>query len=256
MSQTQFKTLLAFDCSTEVLSLALQTSDNTVHVRQLQGGAQSSQAVLAELGALLHEAKTPWSAVDVLVCGRGPGAFTGVRVTMAVAQGLALACSLPVFAVSGLLAIAEQARVQCLEANTQHDKGADAQGGWQVLALLDARMGQMYAADCHWQAGRWQHGPEQLLDYAALAAYPGAEEKKAIAGNVRSALVTAHVALPNGRKNAPQDAQPCAAALLRVALQEIAAGAQPLTDPAALSPVYVRDKVAQTTAERAAQKTA
>ncbi len=252
MSQTQFKTLLALDCSTELLSLALQTSDSTVHVRQLQGGAQSSQAVLAELDALLREAKTPWSAVDLLVCGRGPGAFTGVRVTIAVAQGLALVRSLPVFAVSGLLAIAEQARVQRLQANTPSDQDADVQASWQVLALLDARMGQVYAAECDWQAGRWQHGPERLLDYTALASCTGTEASKAMVGNVRSALLAADVALPATL----QDANPCAAALLRVALQEIEAGAQPLTDPAALGPVYVRDKVAQTTAERSLQKSA
>ena len=70
-----------------------------------------------------------------------------------------------------------------------------------------------------------------------------------MAGNVRSALGMANLPVPA----ALQDVQPSAAALLRVALQEIAAGVSVLHDPNALSPVYVRNKVAKTTAERAAQ---
>lgn len=237
MSQILPRTLLALDCSTDVLSLALQTPKKT-HVRELTAGAQSSQVVLHEIEHLLNEAQTPWSALELLVCGRGPGAFTGVRVAIAVMQGLAFARALPVYAVSGLLAVAEEARMAL---------AADATN-WQVRAMLDARMGQVYAANCVWHEGHWRCSAEELLDYGAVARVLDGSEPT-MAGNVRSALDTANLPVPA----ALQDAQPSAAALLRVALQEIAAGASALHDPSELSPVYVRNKVAQTTAERAAQ---
>ncbi len=231
------QTILALDCSTDVLSLALLTPEK-MHMRELAASAQSSQVVLHEIEHLLKDTQTPKSALELLVCGRGPGAFTGVRVAIAVMQGLAFAQALPVFAVSGLLAIAEEARMAL---------AADAEN-WQVSAMLDARMGQVYTANCVWHEGRWRSNSEELLDYGAVAQVLDGLAP-IMAGNVRSALGMANLPVPA----ALQDAQPSAAALLRVALQEIAAGVSVLHDPNALSPVYVRNKVAQTTAERAAQ---
>ena len=109
-------------------------------------------------------------------------------------------------------------------------------------------MGQVYTANCVWHEGRWCSNSEELLDYGAVAQVLDGLAP-IMAGNVRSALGMANLPVPA----ALQDAQPSAAALLRVALQEIAAGVSVLHDPNALSPVYVRNKVAQTTAERAAQ---
>jgi tRNA threonylcarbamoyladenosine biosynthesis protein TsaB len=228
-----WQTVLALDSSTDLLSLALCTPQG-IFRRDLSLGAQSSAQVLLHLDALLQESQTPWDTVDLLVCGRGPGAFTGVRVAVAVSQGLAFSRQIPVLPLSGLLAVAENARL------TQ----AQPELPCAFLALQDARMGQAYAAHCHWNGLRWQVEPEYLLDYSAIAVLP---ESPLPVGHVRAALQDAGLLAPQ----ALLDAKPSALALLQVAAQELQAGTEVLYDAAALMPVYVRNKVAQTTAERA-----
>jgi tRNA threonylcarbamoyladenosine biosynthesis protein TsaB len=83
-----------------------------------------------------------------------------------------------------------------------------------------------------------------LLDYSAIAVLP---ESPLPVGHVRAALQDAGLLAPQ----ALLDAKPSALALLQVAAQELQAGTEVLYDAAALMPVYVRNKVAQTTAERA-----
>ena len=229
------KVALALDCSTEVLSLALYSPSGVMACNAV-GGGQTSQSILREIDRLLSQAGVTWADIELLVCGRGPGAFTGVRVAVAVVQGLALARDLPIYAVSGLLALAEQARLECWPNAS----------GLDLTALLDARMGQVYVAACTWDGCRWHSGAEALLNYADAARLPA----QVLAGNVRQAWAGLDFASPA----ALHDAQPSAQALLAVALQDLAAGAEALKDPAALAPVYVRNQVAQTTAERAAAK--
>ena len=229
-----WQSILAIDSSTELLSLALQTPAG-LWQRDLPLGAQASEQILQQLDALLHESQTPWAALQLLVCGRGPGAFTGVRVAVAVCQGLAFSRQIPVLPLSGLLAVAENARL----AQAQPELPCT------FLALQDARMGQAYAAHCQWNGRRWQAEPEYLLDYSAIAALP---ESPQPVGHVRAALQEAGLLAPQ----ALVDARPSALGLLQVAAQELQAGAEVLHDAAALMPVYVRNKVAQTTAERAA----
>lgn len=227
-----WQTVLALDSSTDLLSLALRTPQG-IFRRDLSLGAQSSAQVLQHLDALLQESQTPWDTVDLLVCGRGPGAFTGVRVAVAVSQGLAFSRQIPVLPLSGLLAMAENVRL------TQ----AQPELPCAFWAVQDARMGQAYAAHCQWDGQRWQAEPEYLLNYSEIADLP---ESVQPVGNVRLALQEAACAVPSMLV----DAQPSAAMLLRVAEQELRAGVVVLSDPAALLPVYVRNKVAQTTAER------
>ena len=229
-----WQTVLALDSSTDLLSLALRTPQG-IFRRDLSLGAQSSAQVLQHLDALLQESQTPWDTVDLLVCGRGPGAFTGVRVAVAVSQGLAFSRQIPVLPLSGLLAMAENVRL----AQAQPELPC------AFLALQDARMGQAYAAHCQWDGQRWQAEPEYLLNYSEIADLP---ESVQPVGNVRVALHEAGLLVPQ----ALLDARPTALALLQVAAQELQAGAEILHDAAALMPVYVRNKVAQTTAERAA----
>jgi tRNA threonylcarbamoyladenosine biosynthesis protein TsaB len=229
-----WQTVLAMDSSTEFLSLALRTPAG-LWQRDLPLGAQASEQILQQLDALLHESQTPWPALQLLVCGRGPGAFTGVRVAVAVCQGLAFSRGIPILPLSGLLALAENAR---LTKNRPELPST-------FLALQDARMGQVYAAQCQWDGQRWLAEPEYLLNYAEIAHLP---ESVQPAGNVRLALYEAGLAVPQ----AWLDARPSALGLLQVAAQELRAGAEVLHDAAALMPVYVRNKVAQTTAERAA----
>ena len=231
------KTMLALECSTDTLSLALQVGEQRWG-QEHAGGAQASAKALGLLADLLSQAQLQWSDVNLLVFGRGPGAFTGVRVACAIAQGLAFAQSLPFMPISGLLAMAENARQQ------QISNGLlKANAPLQVLAAQDACMGQAYVAECRFDGQAWVLGSESLRTYADMQQ---CSTGFVCAGNLRAAMQAAELAVPSNFV----DALPTASALLQLAQQYLAQGVQPLQDPALALPAYVRDKVAQTTAER------
>jgi tRNA threonylcarbamoyladenosine biosynthesis protein TsaB len=228
---------LAFDTSTDVLSLAVARGDR-VWTQTLPGGAQSSSGLIPAVLAMLAEADMPLASLTAIVFGRGPGSFTGLRTACAVAQGLAFGVDIPVLPVDTLLAVAEEARWQRVQAGA-----ADADVS--VLALLDARMDEVYSAAYQWTATSqtWQglsalqvSAPDQVNATAAV-----------LAGNVFEAYGPRLVA--GGERCA---ALPTASALLRLAP---ALWAQGLAVPADQAmPLYIRDKVANTTAEREAMK--
>ena len=224
--------LLAFDTSTEHLSVAVLHGD-TLHAHNGVGGAQASTTLLPLIQQLLGEAGLALGELDAIVFGRGPGSFTGLRTACSVAQGLAFGANVPLLPVDTLLAVAEEAR---------HAFGAK-----QVVAVLDARMDQLYAARYDFEANGPLGGNDEplLLSPEALEVPAG----WALAGNAFAAY---------GPRLAPaaarHDALPTATAMLRLAPALLVAGR---TVPAAQAwPLYVRDKVAQTTEERAAIKAA
>ncbi|MDD2544710.1 MAG: tRNA (adenosine(37)-N6)-threonylcarbamoyltransferase complex dimerization subunit type 1 TsaB [Burkholderiaceae bacterium] len=233
--------LLAFDTSTDRLSLAVQHGD-ALWEQEGPGGAQASATLIPALRALLEQAGLSFSTLDAIVFGRGPGSFTGLRTACAVAQGLAFGArggaGIPVLPVDTLLAVAEDARRR--------------QGCTQVVAVLDARMNEVYAAHCQWQAptgttpGHWRTDADFGLYAPESVQVP---EGWTLAGNAQAAY---------GERLAPAarhlPALPTASALLRLAPALLAAGAG-LPASAAL-PRYIRDKVAQTTAERLALREA
>lgn len=244
-------TLLALDTATETLHLAL-LAQGSARVEQHAGGAQASATLVPAAQALLAAAGLSWTDLDAIAFGRGPGAFTGLRTAAAVAQGLAFGAGKPVIALDTLLAVAEDARLAAAAAGTvlQH-----------VWAATDARMGEIYAAAYRWDGTRWHSVVEpQLLrpaDFAAqvqaaAAAAPGAVT---LAGNALHAHAAALDAagLPTTLPRWP-DAAPRGAALL--ALAEAAWADGRTLDAAQALPLYVRDKVAQTTAERLAEREA
>lgn len=229
--------LLAFDTSTDTLSIAVQRG-TTVWEHTGPGGAQASATLIPAVRDLLAQADLSFDTLDAIVFGRGPGSFTGLRTACSVAQGLAFGArggaGAPVLPVDTLLAVAEQAR---------HVHGCT-----QVLATLDARMDEVYHARCEWTAsdGSWRTD----ADFGLCA--PEAVQPPAgwtVAGNARAAY---------GPRLAPAADHvavlPTAAALLRLAPALLAAGAA--VPASAALPRYIRDKVAQTTAERAALRAA
>jgi tRNA threonylcarbamoyladenosine biosynthesis protein TsaB len=221
--------LLAFDTSTEQLSVAVQRAGAAPCVHSGAGGAQASATLLPAVQQLLADAGLALQALDAIVFGRGPGSFTGLRTACSVAQGLGWGAAVPLLPVDTLLAVAEEARQQ---------SGSDA-----VVAVLDARMDQVYWASYVYEAGAWRElAPGQLTAPEAVQLPPGA----VLAGNAAAAYAGR---LPAGPR---VDALPTAAALLRLAPRLLAAG---LAVPAADAlPLYIRDKVAQTTQERAAAR--
>jgi tRNA threonylcarbamoyladenosine biosynthesis protein TsaB len=224
--------LLAFDTSTEHLSIAVAHGDR-VWSHSGPGGAQASATLIPAIQALLGDAGLSVAALDAIVFGCGPGSFTGLRTACAVAQGLAYAHGTPVLPVDTLLAVAEEAR--------------HAHGATQVCALLDARMDQVYTASYAWQGAQWQaSGALTVCAPEAVALPAGAW---VLAGNAFAAYGER---LPAGAP--PLEVLPTAAALLRLAPALLAAGQ---AVPAAQAmPRYIRDKVAKTTEERAAEKAA
>jgi tRNA threonylcarbamoyladenosine biosynthesis protein TsaB len=225
--------LLAFDTSTEFLHVAVQGERDAAPLEHSgAGGAQASTTLIPAVQDLLARAGLRPADLDAIVFGRGPGSFTGLRTACSVAQGLAFGAGVPVLAVDTLLAVAEDAR---------HRERAE-----RVVAVLDARMDEVYSACYVRNAGRWvQHG-EFMLGRPEAVRVP---EGYVLAGN---ALATYKERLPAAA--ARFEAMPTAAALLRLAPGLIADGqAGPAADA---RPLYIRDKVAQTTAERAASRAA
>jgi tRNA threonylcarbamoyladenosine biosynthesis protein TsaB len=221
--------LLAFDTSTERLSIAVLNGDRLFEHSGV-GGAQSSTTLLPLILQLLRDASLTLGELDAIAFGRGPGSFTGLRTACAVAQGLAFGAGVWVLPVDTLQAVAEYAH---------HRFGVA-----RVVAVLDARMEQVYAAAYVFD-GSAADGEAQLLAPEALVVPEGF----ALAGNAFTAYSDR---LPPA--SARHEALPTAAAMLRLAPALLAAGRT--VAPADAMPLYIRDKVAQTTEERAALKAA
>lgn len=224
--------LIAFDTSTEWTSVALAI-DGEVQRWQQETPQQHAKLLLGVIDRLLAEAGIARSALDAIAFGRGPGSFTGVRLATAVAQGLSFGLDRPAVPVSTLAALAHAAGPQA--------------AGRPVLALLDARMGELYAGVFEVDGdGVEARMAEQVVAPALLVlpmggpvavcggGYPVYAEKLPAA--LRGALVP---------MDAPGTQVPGATSIARLAARQLAVG--PLAAPL---PVYLRDRVAQTEAER------
>lgn len=237
--------LLAFDTSTDTMSIAVaRTVDGRVQQWQHTGvgGAQASTGLIAAILALMQQAQLKFDALDAICFGSGPGSFTGLRTACSVAQGLAFGAGVPVLPVESLLAVAEEARFAAL---AEQPRG-------QVMALLDARMDEMYAARYAFDGDQWTElQSSHLLRPEELQVAP---EATALAGNVFTVYGERLVGLAAAGAVPRITALPSAAALLRLAPQWLAQGK---AVPAAQAlPIYIRDKVAKTTEERALEKAA
>ncbi len=241
--------LLAFDTTTQTMSIAVaRTLDG--HDLQWQhtgaGAAQASCDLIPAILKLMQQAQLRLDELDAICFGQGPGAFTGLRTACAVAQGLALGTGVPVLPINSLLAIAEEARHTALE-TTPHGI---------ITSMLDARMDEMYIASYAFNKSQWTElQEERLLAPQELDAYLGTlTEPCVLAGNVFTVYHT-QLAQTRAYANATSvTTLPTAAAMLRLAPQALAAGHAVAAKEAL--PCYVRDKVAQTTQERNAEKAA
>lgn len=237
--------LLAFDTGTEHLSIAVsRVVDGRTQVwsHHGPGGATASSTLIPAVLALLVQAGLGLRELDAIAFGAGPGSFTGLRTACAVAQGLGYGADVPLLPVDSLLAVAEDAR---------HAQAPDA-ATFQVVAVLDARMDEVYTARYVWAGARWtQPGDWTVCKPEALAQSPDAAwpADSVVAGNAFAAY--GERLLPGWPR---VDALPTAAALLRLAPALLAAGQAVPADQAL--PRYIRDKVAKTTDERALEKAA
>jgi tRNA threonylcarbamoyladenosine biosynthesis protein TsaB len=119
--------ILALDTATERCSVALLVRDVMIE-RSVDTPRGHAELILPMIDSVLREADVKLGDLDGLAYGRGPGAFTGVRIAIGVVQGLALGTRLPCVGVSDLAAVAQQV----------------AAADERVLVCMDARMGEVY----------------------------------------------------------------------------------------------------------------
>lgn len=225
--------VLAIDCSTTWLSVAAGDSTRCVECRE-PAGQLHSQRALPRIDAALAERGWQVGDLDGVAFGAGPGSFTGVRIACGVAQGLALGASRPVVAVVTLEALAQQA--YRLHAATC------------VCACLDARMGEVYIAAYEREGDRWREVQPPAVTKPDDVTLPrgewfGAGEGFAAYPDLAQRL---------GLRAVDATLTPSACAIIELAVPRLIAGQG--VDAAHALPLYVRHRVALTSAERAAGK--
>ena len=227
--------ILALDAATEACSVALLANDALIS-RTAESGKSNALKILQMAEEVMAEAQISLSMLDAIAASIGPGAFTGVRISVAVAQGLAFGADLKVVPVTTLEALA----AQVIEAP-----------GDRSLACLDARMGEVYWGCFAWdagcgvlQSGALRVGPPGSVSLESGAHYTGV-------GRGFSAYPVLAM-LPGVTTDAARSAAlPNAREIARLGAQRLRLNGA--VDPADLQPLYLRDRVAFTTAERAAQ---
>jgi tRNA threonylcarbamoyladenosine biosynthesis protein TsaB len=227
-------TLLALETSTETASVAL-LHDGALHCLESSGVQTHSQSVLPMVQQLLAGCGLAMKDCAAIAFGAGPGSFTGVRTACGIAQGLAYGAGIPVVPVNTLLAMAEACRSEA--------------GALEVLPLLDARMEEVYWAQYRYQDG-WQTVTAPQLSRASEVTAQG---EPVACGNGLTAYGTqlANQALA---AKGHTSIMPHARWVAALGLVEFTAGRT--LDARDAQPVYLRNKVALTTAERLAKVTA
>jgi len=222
-------TILAIETSSELASCALLRGD-VVLSRASSGVRTHSQAILPLVQELLAEAGIALADCDAIAYGSGPGSFTGVRTACGIAQGLAYGAGLPVVPVVTLDAMA-------LACQQQH-------GAQRVLTVLDARMGEVYWAQYD-LAGEVQTVQPPVLSAPGAVAPQG---DVVACGNGFTAYAAELASLP-AASGADGAIMPHAIQIGQLAQRAFAAGHT--VTAAEAQPLYLRNKIAFTSAERA-----
>lgn len=224
--------VLALETSSETASVALWI-DGACRVRSRSGAGGHSDHLLAMVEELLADAQLGCAQLDGLACGVGPGAFTGVRIAVSVAQGLAMARDLPVAPVVSLEALAEAAALP------------------RVYACIDARMGQAYVAAYERAGDQWLGIVAPcLVDTQAPPLPQGAWVAVGSGLRVLAPEQLARIEASEMR----HDVWPQAEAVASLGAARLALGQG--VDAALATPLYLRDKVALDVHEQAARRAA
>jgi tRNA threonylcarbamoyladenosine biosynthesis protein TsaB len=224
--------VLALDSATEACSVALIAGDDLIW-RRAESGRSNAPELLRMVQAVLAEAGLSLPMLDGLSASIGPGAFTGVRIAVSVAQGLAFGADLAVVPVTTLEALAFQLL------------GA---GATRAAACLDARLGEVYWG-CY--CADLQRGVA-----VTLPPWVGPPENAALPPGTHRGIGRGFAAYPMlgslpGLILEPEDCRALPNAREFARLGALRLGLGEGGDPAALTPLYLRDKVALTEAERA-----
>jgi tRNA threonylcarbamoyladenosine biosynthesis protein TsaB len=229
-------TILAIDTSSAWCSVALLFNDGRFDLKHEELGSQSSKFLLPWIDELMSRNNLSWSSIHAIAVSQGPGAFTGVRLGIGVAQGLAFANDKPLVPVASLDGVA------FCQYFTRDPK-------WlvdgKIVVALDARMDQVYWATYQTSSKDLPHRIGGIELSAPLDI--NVNEVNAVVGNASDIYpgqiqVKEAVILDNRLEVSPN-------------ALGIAFGAKQLVnysgcDAAGCQPLYIRDKVAQTIAER------
>ena len=230
---------LALDTSNQYCSIAVQAHGKILARHELSEQKHSAM-ILPMVRELLASADVTLADLDAIVVGVGPGGFTGVRLAVAVAQGLAFAMNKPVLAHSSLEAMAV---------------AAFALGYLEVIVGMDARMQQVYWAHYQFIDGQLHTSTAPSLDDVAVFAEHicAVNQPCAVVGNAQQAFdeVARACAQANITIAEIDHSAPHAAYFFTVANPAWSAGRA--IPPEQVQPLYVRDKVAMTIAEREAK---
>jgi len=223
--------LLAIETATECCSVALLFGER-LFARSEIAPRRHAELLLPMCDEVLAEAGLERRDLDVIAVGRGPGAFTGVRLAISAAQGIALALDIPVVPVSSLAALAMQAP----------DNGA------QVLSVIDARMGEIYAALYRHANGGVEQVGDEIVTSADALRLPAGAQLNIIGTGWSSYRELIEKLLSSPPRWSEGQRYPQATDVARLAAPIAAAGGGIAADD--VLPVYLRDKVALTLAEQ------
>ena len=215
--------LLALDTATEACSVALQFGEELIELNEMAGRRQTER-ILPMIDSLLAEAGIKPGALDAIIFGRGPGAFTGLRVSAGVVQGLAYALQIPVVGVSSLNILAQTVF-------RMH-------GCTQVVSLFDARMSEVYWCRYQIKDGLMSPRMEESVSPPTTVGFD-ANSDLCVAGPGWSAY---REVFANAGLNGYTDIYPGARDAISLGKKMLHIGA--FLEPQAAIPVYVRDDVA------------
>jgi tRNA threonylcarbamoyladenosine biosynthesis protein TsaB len=197
----------------------------------------------------MEEAQMRFADLTAVVFGKGPGSFTGLRTACSVAQGLAFGAGVLVLPIDTLLAVAEDARyqnVQKKQQQTQQQVDQLSQQPQRFFVAMDARMDQVYTAAYEWRSD-WQCVQAPSVNSPENICVP-TEWKDLEFTTVGNAWDGFAMRWPATLSSKHIHAMPTAEALLRLAPVAFEQGLA--VSPENALPLYIRDKVAQTTQER------
>jgi tRNA threonylcarbamoyladenosine biosynthesis protein TsaB len=209
--------------------------DGRILSRHTEQPRQHTRQLFSFMDELLDEASLPKNALKGIACGQGPGAFTGVRIAIAVSQGLVLALNVPLIAVNSLQAMAASAL-------HQHQKTGKSLGeGARIAVAADARMGEAYAQVFKVVSGiPVAENSPQLIALDQVPAWANQHHGDLLCG---SAFGSGHQHAENKAIPVITEMNNQAAALAWLAHQPEKSGATVLEDPTKLIPVYLRNRV-------------
>lgn len=224
----------AIETATEWCSVALWCGGEIASLER-RAGPRQGEFVLPMLDSLLKRNGLGASDLDAIAYGAGPGAFTGLRIACGVAQGLAFAHGLPVIGISTLEAAAE-------------DSGAE-----RAFVALDARMHEVYYAAYERQRGvpRWKTVLAARCAPPDEVELPGGTDWLGCGSGFSAYAARIEPRLAGTLSRIAPELRPSAAAVARLAAPRLAAGEG--VDAALAAPHYVRDRIALTSVEQAAQ---